>query len=369
MIPLCRPFLSEDAIDAVTQCLRSGWWGYGEICHSLEHKFITAHGGWALATSSCTSALYIAARILKKGPSDEVIVPALTFMSTPMSFHEAGYCVRIADVDPEHLTLSLEAVKALVTPNTRAVVLVDLYGQKSVTPEIVDFCRSKRIALVEDRAHRVDLADPPSGVFACFSFNAVKEAPGGEGGLLLGRSSDDEALARAISNVGLGVDTLQRSSAALHLNYRFSHESGLKLRLSDISASLVLSALLHQEEHYQKRQQIFLRYDAGLRSLRPWVTPIARTTRDSFLMYVVRLRGIDRNRLREDLSREGIATSIHYPPVTQHPIFAEQAVACPNAAEIAQEIVTLPCFPNLSSADQDQVMDSILASVRNQVNV
>lgn len=368
MIPLCRPPLSDEAVRAVISCLRSGWWGYGALCRSLEQEFADRFGGWALATSSCTSALYIAARLLKQEASDEVIVPALTFLSTPMSFKEAGYKVRIADVEPGSLVLSASTVEPALTQNTRAVVAVDLYGQKAATPELVDFCRRRNIALIEDRAHRLDLEDVPLGEIACFSFNAVKEAPGGEGGLLWGRGHrpNQEKAARAISNVGLDIDTRERSSVPRHPDYRFAPESGLKLRLSDISASLVLEAIRCRGEYARQRRQIFHNYNEALHPLAPNITPVSRsvTERNSCLMYVVRVRGVDRELLRDDLARQGVATSVHYSSVTEHPLFADDAEKCPEALAAAREVVTLPCFPGLSAEDQERVVRALYSSLK-----
>lgn len=364
VIPVYRTPTVPEVEESLEGCLRSGWWGYGPACHALEEQFTREHGGWALATSSCTSSLHMAAKLLHRSPQDEVVVPAITFVSTAMAFLSAGFKVRIADVNPETLMADAATIEPLINGNTRAVVVVHLYGQRAPVEEVRALCDRRGAAMVEDCAHRLGLDDGgPAGDYACYSFNAVKEAPCGEGGLLWGRDADSELCARALSNLGLTADTWQRSSNPKHADYNFSASVGLKLRLNDISATIVNVMLRHRVRLREAREAVFRRYDAALSEAGPFLSLMKRTAGDSFLMYVMKVSGPGRDRLRTALAAAGVATSTHYPSLSKHPLFREAGGRCPVAESAAERVITLPCFPDLTPDDQACVVRTIKEAV------
>lgn len=360
MIPLCRPFIPKSALENVRECLASGWLGYGPACRALEERF-TARGGWALATSSCTSALYLAGQLCRRDVDDEVIVPAITFVSTAMAFQSSGYRVRIADVDPESLLLLPEAVEDALSPRTVAVVAVHLYGQRCPLDRLRALCDRRGLVLVEDAAHRLDLLDPrpPVGDLVCYSFNAVKEAPGGEGGVLWGRDMSLEPRARSLSNLGLGIDTWERSSELRHHDYRFDAEVGLKLRLNDVSAGLVLASIDSLAQTRQARAEVYQELVQGIGERTPNLTPLRWTGDDSWLMCVLRARGDLREALRARLAELGVASSVHYPSLSRHPLFAVAGLRCRNAETADREILTLPCYPTLSPDERSTILSAV----------
>jgi dTDP-4-amino-4,6-dideoxygalactose transaminase len=129
-IPLYRPPVDDKTSEALIKCFQSGWWGYGEECVNLENRFKDSFGGWCIATSTCTSALYIAAKLLYKGDEDEVIIPAINWISAAMAFLESGFKVKIADVASANLMANLDTIKPLVTTKTTAILIVHLYGHR-----------------------------------------------------------------------------------------------------------------------------------------------------------------------------------------------------------------------------------------------
>lgn len=358
--------LDESAIAEATQCMRHGWVGYGPLCRSLEARFIHSQNDWALATSSCTSALYLAALLIPHQAGDEVIVPASTFISTAMAFHWAGWHIRIADVAPETLLLTPETLRPALNSRTRAVVSVHLYGQKADNNALASLCQTHGCVLVEDAAHRLPLPDDaaPVGQYACYSFNAVKEAPAGEGGLLWCAEPEKEALAREISNVGLPIDTPQRCETPLHRDYEFGLKGGLKLRLNDIAASLALHGLRNLVSTRQQRQNIARNYDLVCQGLAPDILPLKRDFHDdSALMYILRTHEEMRTQLRQTLAKAGISTSVHYPALSSHPLWKN--AVCPNAEQASREIITLPLHLALSRTDQQRVIDALHQAHKN----
>lgn len=360
-VPLCRPSLPEGADRAVAECLSSGWVGYGPRCNALEERFTVSRGGFGLATSSCTSALYLAALLCKQGPLDEVIVPAMTFASTAMAFAHAGFRVVLADVNRNNLMLSLEDTLRHISPQTRAVVVVHLFGQRFDTRDLRQECDKRGLVLIEDCAHRLDILDGegPLGDIACYSFNAVKEAPCGEGGMLWVRRQGDGNRARALSNVGMHVDTMQRSMTVQHGNYEFGGEGGLKLRSNDIAATLALASLDALCETRQSRKAIFEEYDRVIESAST-AAIIDRAPDDSFLMYTLRVAAENRSVLRSFFAQHGVATSVHYPSLSRHPLFG---CRCPEAERADIRLVTLPSFPGLTAFERTQVCKTLAAGL------
>lgn len=357
-IPVCRPHIPQTALAEIGACLASGWLGYGPRCKQLEARF-AARGGAALATANCTAALHITARLCASPGRNEVIIPAITFVSTAMSFRYAGYDVRLVDINPRTGLLDTEAISRAITPSTRAIVAVHLFGQRSATGELRNICDAHGLVLIEDCAHRLDLldVDPPLGDMACYSFNAVKEAPGGEGGLLWCRDPDWIMRARWISNLGLTVDTQSRAMALAHHDYEFSDDLGLKLRSSDLSAALTLACLDGLARTREARRHIFMAYDSALLGHGNIAKPIAREADDSFLMYVLRIAQDKRDALRKRLAQHGIATSIHYPSLSRQCSVGGARLPC--AEQIDRELVTLPCFPDMLPEEIDRVTTAL----------
>ena len=341
-IPLYKPYLPKNIWKFASETMNSGWLGYGPQANKLEKFFSQKFGGWALAVNSCTSALYIAARCAKETEDDEAIIPAITFVSTGMAFRMAGYKVIPVDVTPQGL-ISIESVKEAITDHTRVIVAVHLYGQRAQLESLRKICDAKKIILIEDCAHRVGLADDSRiGDMCCFSFNVMKELPSGEGGLLWCKDQEYESKAREFANVGLSENTVQRTATIKHSNYLFGTQSGLKFLQNDIIASLTIQLLELYEENLLCRKEIFSFYEKILSKYKEF-TVLSRNDDDSRLMFVVRLEDKYVDSFRTYLAEQGIATSHHYPSLSKHPLF-ESRVDCTKALQMEREIISLPCF-------------------------
>lgn len=357
VIPVCRPTVAATALERVGECLESGWLGYGPLCHELEARF-TARGGHALATANCTAALHLAARLCRRAGPSRVLVPAMTFVSTAMAFASAGLEVELIDVDPHTGLIDPQDLARRITQNCCAVVAVHLYGQRADIAALRELCDQHDLTLIEDCAHRLDLLDthPPLGDIACYSFNAVKEVPGGESGLLWCRNAGWIDRARQISNLGLTVDTPSRAATLVHGDYAFGDELGLKLRGFDLTAAIILASLDELAATRAARARIFAALNAAL-GRGGAISPLARDDTDSFLMYVAITGAAQRGALRQGLAREGIATSIHYPSLSRHPGFSRGSL--PRAEAFDRQIVTLPCFPAMSDDQLGRIVAAL----------
>jgi dTDP-4-amino-4,6-dideoxygalactose transaminase/RimJ/RimL family protein N-acetyltransferase len=342
---------------SLRECLESGWIGYGPKCKELEQRF-EKRGGFALATANCTAAIYLAGRICQVGDKNEVIIPAMSFVSTAMAFHCAGMKVKLVDVDPLTGLLDVNKLEHVIGPRTRAIVIVHLFGQHAPISVAREICDRHGLLLIEDCAHRIDLLDvgTPLADITCYSFNAVKEVPAGECGLLWCRDESLINLARVISNVGLTVDTPMRARSLVHCDYGFSEEVGLKLRANDLVATLVSAGLDILTETRLARRSICEAYNSSLFGSEV-VEPLDRHADDSFLMYVVRVCPSRRQEIRESLARMLIATSIHYPSLSRHPLFFSDQAS--KAEQLDKELLTIPCYPSMSKHDISRVADGL----------
>lgn len=370
-IPLFRAGVSPASRERVLATLDSGWLGYGPECRLLERHFTEARAGWALATSSCTSALYLAGRLvrmLSRESAPEIVIPSISFVASGMAFAQAGLRTIVSEVNPDTLLLDAHAAARALTPRTRALLVVHLYGQRHPhLPALRALADAHGLLLIEDCAHRVDLLDAtsPVGDLLCYSFNAVKELPGGEGGLLWGRDSGHEEWIRAVSNLGLTVDTMQRAATPSHADYAWLAEPGLKLRSNDLAAALVNGALPSLAATRALRREQVRRYDRWLAPLAPLVRPLPRSEDDSYLMYVVKVAPAARDEVRAAMAAAGVATSVHYPSLARHPLLGD---ARPGAACADQDtaIMTLPTFLDLGYAAQQRVVDALSRALEEQ---
>ena len=363
-IPVFRTRVSAPARERLQRTLDSGWLGYGPECRTLEQRFVEKRGGWALATSSCTSALYLAGRLARRlapvGPA-EVVVPAVSFVASAVAFAQAGLTPVIADVDPETLLLDPDAAERAITSKTRALLVVHLYGQRHrELARLRALADAHGLLLVEDCAHRLDILDDraPAGDLLCYSFNAVKELPAGEAGLLWGRDFEHESWIRAVSNLGLTVDTMQRAATLRHADYASVAEPGLKLRSADVAAALVLGGMETLASARAERREQARLYDRWLAPLAPSARAIRRDDDDSFLMYVIKVPAAAREAIRTGMASAGVATSVHYPSLGRHPLFGNghRAASC---ADEDERILTLPSFPGLDTASQYRVVAAL----------
>lgn len=357
-VPVFRPNVTEHMREAVTRCLDSFWIGNGPEAKRLEAVF-EERGGWAVATVNCTSALYLAGRLLHPSLKDEVIVPAITFANTATAMLAAGLKVRLVDVDKDSLLVNYEQVAAALNERTRAVVVVHLYGSHFEDSKLYELAKNNGAVVIEDCAHRIDVLDfsPPKADFCCYSFGAVKECPAGEGGLLWGSDQRLEQEARHLSNAGLTVDTLTRSGKAMHLDYGFIESACLKLRISDLNAALARASLEELQDTRRIREKINSRYRSFLERVDSCIRLLPCQGDSSYLMNVIRVDSSLRDRVRSHLGQRGFGTSVHYPPLTSHPLFCGSK--CEIAEAAAKELVTLPSYLGLDGSTQRDICDSI----------
>lgn len=347
------------AIDAaIARVLDSGWYVLGQEVAAFEREFGDYLGcAHAVGVNSGTDALQLALRGLGIGAGDEVVTVSHTAIATIAAIELAGAVPVLADIDPVHYTLDPQALEAAITPRTRAVVVVHLYGQAADMEAILAIARRHGLKVVEDCAQATGARHGGKrlgtlGDVGCFSFYPTKNLGAvGDGGAVV---TDDPALAdrlRSLREYGWRGD-------------RLSHVPGLNSRLDEMQAAILRAKLPFLDAGNARRNAIAGRYDAALAGR---VTCPARRqgAEHAFHLYVVRVPG--RDRVAAAMKEHGVAASVHYPRAGhQQPAYAGRLAGrdrLPETERAVDEILTLPIYPELSEAEVDTVIAAILKEV------
>ena len=428
IIPYGHQSIDESDIAAVCSVFRSDWLTTGPKVEEFEKAIADYVGAeYAVAVSNGTAALHCAMYALGIGPGDEVILPPMTFAATANCVVFQGGTPIFTDVDPDTLLIDPIKVEAVITEKTKAIIAVDYAGQPCDYDKLHEKADKHDLALVADGCHALgaeykgkkvgSLAD-----MTVFSFHPVKHITTGEGGMI---TTDDESLAnrmRLFRNHGITRETQsakrQALSSPLHApcSMPFYYEMidlGYNYRITDIQSALGLSQLKKLPGFLQRRGEIAAIYDEALADI-PEIKPLglradvlpakhyakrqAPTTKRNtpssmpsanssmlhapssmlskhvYHLYVIRLEGVDREKVFKSLRERGIGVNVHYIPVYLHPFYRNRFGIgpghCPIAESAYESIISLPIFPGMSDEDVERIITYLKKSVNksNQSN-
>jgi perosamine synthetase len=362
MIPVFRPFVGQEEIDAVAEVLRDGWWGMGSKTAEFEARFADLVGApVCLGTNSGTAALHLSL-IVAGVEGREVIAPALTFVAATHAIVHAGATPVFADIDPETLTIDPADVEDQITDRTAAIVAMDYAGHPAALDELREIARRHDLVLIEDAAHAIgsiyrgrtvgSIAD-----LTCFSFQAVKNIAMGEGGGITLADPDLARRLRRLRYLGLDTEPSERSAGRYRWQSDVS-EIGFKEHLSDIPAAIGLAQLNRLSDTSRMRRAVVDRYQRAFADLEWLERPTERSYVDSsWFMYVVRVP--DRDRFIDHLADRGVAASVHFKPNHLYSVYRPYARPLPLTESVWTRLVTLPLFPGLTAGEVDQVVDAV----------
>ena len=372
-----RPVLGDEEINEVIDTLRSGWIGTGPKAVRFEQDFARYVGSkHALAVNSCTAALHLGLIANHIGPGDEVITTPLTFAATANVIMHVGAKPIFVDIDPITLNIDPDNIERAITPKTKAIIPVHFGGLSCDMDRIEAIAKRHQLAIIEDAAHATGtryhgrLIGSDTGTVACFSFYANKNLTTAEGGMI---TTDNDELADRIAVFrlhGLSKHAWQRySSKKLMLSDALY--PGYKYNMPDIVAALGIHQLAKQERFLEIREQYARCYDEAFASL-PGVRLQPRPrdldqNRHALHLYVLILDPqqfrVDRNDIMSALLAENIGAALHYRAVHTHPFYREtfgyQHDDFPIAAQIGDNILSLPLTPGMSSHDIDDVIMAV----------
>jgi dTDP-4-amino-4,6-dideoxygalactose transaminase len=354
-IPMVDPAAEYRALKAeidaaVGRVLASGRYVLGPEGEALERELGAFVGvPHAVGCNSGTDALHLALVAAGIAPGDEVVVPAFTFFATAEAVSYTGATPVFADIDARTFNLSAEALAQRLTPKTRAVIVVHLFGQCAAMDELSALCRKKNLILIEDCAQALgaQYQGRPAGSwgdFGCFSFYPTKNlAAVGDAGLITTRSPDYDKVLRMLRHHG---------SRQTYLHERVGWNS----RLDELQAAVLRVKLKRLEDFNAARRRVAQRYQARLKgaSLQlPVEDPRGRHVYHQFTV-----RSEQRDALREALAQDGIASSIFYPmPLHRQPAYEafHRDLALPASEAAARSVLSLPINPLLDEASVDRI--------------
>ena len=357
-IPIAKPIIGNEEIEAVSAVLRSGLLAQGEYVKRFEEEFSKYLGVKnSVAVSNGTTALDLALKGLKLQPGDEVISPAFTFIATANCALYQGCKPVFADVDAKTFNIDPEDLLMKITSKTRAVIGVHLYGQPFDLKAIQQICQDHNLALVEDcaQAHGAEFYGKKVGSFAhgCFSFYPTKNMTTGEGGMITSNDDDLAAHLRLLRSHG---DTGKYNHSILGYNYR----------MTNLQAALGIEQLKKLEDFTAKRI-----YNAELLNqlikIKGLTTPYkTNNVRHVYHQYVVRIEddfAASRETLMEYLQAKGVGSAVHYPKaVYEHPLYQGLGygnVRCPISEELSRRVMSLPVHPSLSRDDIEYIAETV----------
>lgn len=345
------------AMDAAYgRVMDSGWMILGPELAAFEAEFAAYCGaGQAVGVGNGLDALVLALRAAGVGAGDEVIVPAHTFTATWLAVEAVGARPVPVEVDPDLYVLTAPAVAAAITPRTRAVIPVSLYGHPVDLDPILDLAGRHGLFVLEDAAqsHGARLRGRRTGAAAhatAFSFYPTKN---------LGALGDGGAI---VTNRRAVATRLRRLRDGGRRGGQVSYETGINSRLDEMQCCYLRAFLPHLAEWNAHRRRIAAIYDEMLADCRG-VRLLKRSADSVCHLYVLRAKR--RTRLREFLAKAGIGTGIHYPvPLHLHPAFADAGQkrgSLPHAEKACAEIVSLPLWPYLPESGAREVAEQIRA--------
>lgn len=353
MILVAKPQIDEAEIEAVSEVLRSGMIAQGQRVADFEQAFAEYNGvDHAVAVNSGTAALHAALLAHGIGKGDEVITSPFSFVATANSVLFTGATPVFADIEPEAFILDPGLVAEKITPRTKAIMPVHLYGHPADMDAMRDLAEDKHLLLIEDacQSHGATFRGKKVGSFGtgAFSFYPTKNMTTSEGGMLTTNSREVAEKARMVRAHGSAQ--------------RYLHEMlGFNLRMTDICAAIGLVQLQKLDGYTAKRQQNAGKLTKGLQGTENIVCPTVKEG-CSHVFHQYTIRTEKRDELAAYLNSKGIGTGIHYPiPIHRQPYYQELGYtdSMPISEKASREVLSLPVHPQLAEGDLDLIINTI----------
>ena len=361
-------FRVDECLAEIRECLEKGWTGAGFKTVEFEEAWKSYTGlPHAHFVNYNTAGLHLALEVLKRRSgweqADEVITTPLTFVSTNHTILHAGLTPVFADVD-ESLCLSPDSVAARITPRTRAVMFVGFGGSAGNYHAVLDLCRTHNLAMILDAAHmagtRVAGCHAGHGADAAvFSFQAVKNLPTGDSGMVCFQNPEDDATARRLSWLGIDKDTFTRTHSSGIFRWRYEvTDLGYKYAGNSVMAAIGLAQLNYLDQdnqcrrHYARWYRNLLGNDERVRLI-----PVGADCESSTHLFQIRVA--NRDALMMYLNQNGVFPGVHYRDNTEYTMYASSHGRCPNAHLASRELISLPLHLHLTLEDVRMVADLV----------
>jgi perosamine synthetase len=374
VIPVSRPYFGVEEETAAVAALRSGWVTQGPRVAEFERAFAAALGQpEAIAVSSCTTGLHLVLHALGVGRGDEVVVPSLSFIATANAVAHTGATPVFADIDLATYNLDPASAARAISRRTKAILLVHQVGLPADVAAFRRLARRARVKLVEDAACAIGSSvdgRPVGGdaEVAVFSFHPRKLVTTGEGGMIVTRSRRLAARLRSLRHHGVSVSDFARHAAGRVVVEAY-REVGYNYRMTDLQGAVGLVQLGRLDELIARRLEQGARYDRAFAKhpalAIPHVAPNVRFNYQTYLLRLLPGARITRDALMQRLLEQGIATRRGVMAAHREPAYRRLRLRVPLPAtnEADRSAIVLPLYHAMTPADQDRVIESVLAAV------
>ena len=329
---------------------------------------------YACAVNSGTAALHLAVHAVNLKNTDEVIVTCLSFVASANCILYCGAKPVFCDIDEDTMNIDPNKIEALITKNTKAIIVVDFAGQPCDYHKIIPIVKKHNLVLIEDASHSFGcqinscIKKPKVGSFAditTFSFHPVKNITTCEGGMTVTNNEKYYKRIKAFLTHGITKDYKDREKNASH--YYEMVDLGYNYRIPDLLCALGISQMNKIDIFIKRRQEIAKIYDEKLKSFNNYLVPLRQKYESAYHIYVIKLNlqnlKVDRDTIFKALKAEGIGVNVHYMPIHLHPYYKNNLGTyngmMPVAEKVYKQIITLPIFPTMTEKDIEEVVNSI----------
>jgi len=384
-IPFALPDIGEEEISEVVSTLRSGWVTTGPKTKEFEQKFaeyINA-GVEAIAVNSATAGLHLALEACGVSEGDEVIIPTLTFTATGEIVRYLGADPVFIDCDPDTLCIDIKQIERKITSRTKAIIPVHMAGLACDMEAILAIAHKHNLKVIEDAAHtcpskinNVYIGQHASDAIV-YSFYATKTITTGEGGMIVTRNPEIAKRCKVMRLHGINRDAFDRYTSKKPAWYYEVIAPGYKYNLTDIASSLGICQLAKADKFQQRRQQMAERYFrelSGLPLIMPPQVKDSQTDLHSWHLFCCQLNTdkITRDDFIQQMSDNGVGTSVHFIPLHLQPYWKERyglvPEQFPNASKYYKNAVSLPLYTKMTDDDQTYVI-SVVQKILSNIQV
>ena len=363
MIPIAEPLLNKQELNYIIEAVKSGWISsQGKFIPEFEEKFARYCGvKYGVATSNGTAALHLALVALGIGENDEVIVPTLTFIATANAVKYTGAKPHFVDSHPDYWCIDPEKIEEAITPRTKAIIPVHLYGHPCDMDRIMEIARNYDLYVVEDaaEAHGAEYKRKKVGSFGdinCFSFYGNKIMTTGEGGMCLTNNEELAEKMRILKDHGMNP------------NKRYWHDIiGFNYRMTNMQAAIGVAQLEKMDKFIEKKRRIAKEYSDGLKELEEIkqvkLHPETHWAKSVYWMYCILVEdnfGMNRDGLMKRLEEKGIDTRPFFYPIHIMPPYNKSNKENFHVAErLSRSGLSLPSSVKLSAGDIENICQVI----------
>ena len=357
-IPISKPIIGDEEIRRVVEVLKSGMVAHGDVVNKFEEEFSNYIGtSNGVAVSNGTVALDVALKALDIGEGDEVITTPFSFIATANAILFQRAKPVFADIEDKTYNLNPESILEKITPKTKAVLGVHIFGHPFDVKTIHEICQDHGLILLEDsaQAHGAEFAGRKAGSFGvgCFSFYATKNITTSEGGMITTSDREVAEKCRLLRNHG---EVAKYQHAILGYNFR----------MTNIQAAIGLSQLekLDKFNNMRRRNAEFFNRHINVEGL---VKPVEiRKAKHVYHQYVVRVEDefpMSREQFERYLKSNGIGCAVHYPmPIYQQPVYVKLGFGnskCPVAEDVSSKVLSLPVHPELTGEQLEYIVQTV----------